>query len=392
MVKFGKKFFFEDGKSQPIRKSTRKTKAEKIKERSLALEKIKYYSKKMIPFILLIILVFGILLLTKTFTNKKKSAKSNNKEEEKLVPKIIDTIKIRINEEVPGIEGFVKNYDKVKTETDSITYDTNNFANNTYTAVGEYKVVIKINEKEYSARLIVKDTEAPVYALKDVTITEGSSYTINDFIQSCVDNSGKDCLLDYANIDSSRYTNPGTYEIKIIAKDLSGNKADVKTAKLTINAKPSNNNNNNNNKNNNNKKTTPTCEFGSSEIAAGKVLSYNVSKDNCAIDPEYSKTSTYITIPNKAAREEYEKLKTDLTNANITLKAMIEYDVLPVFNKAGTGLVGYETTFTIKKVTDECTKTSADGKKGYDNCEVVVKYNLTTNNKRSFSVNKLNLQ
>ena len=192
-------------------------------------------------------------------------------------------------------------------------------------------------------------------------------------------------------MNSGRYTNPGTYEIKIIAKDLSWNKADVKSAKLTINAKPNNNNNNKNN-NNNNKKNTQTCEFGTNEIASGKVLSYDVSKSGCAIDPEYSKTGTYITIPNKAAREEYTKLKTDITNANVTMTAYIEFNVLPVFNKAGTGLVGYETEFIVRNAKDECIKTDSKGNKSYDTCELVVKYNLTTNNKRSFSVNKLNLK
>ena len=87
MVKFGKKFFFEDGKSQPIKKTTRK-KETKIKEKSLILEKIKFYSKKMIPVVLILILVFGIILLTKSCNSKKKTSKnSDNKAEDKLTPK-----------------------------------------------------------------------------------------------------------------------------------------------------------------------------------------------------------------------------------------------------------------------------------------------------------------
>ena len=383
MVKFGKKFFFEDGKSQPIKKTTRK-KETKIKEKSLILEKIKFYSKKMIPVVLILILVFGIILLTKSCNSKKKTSKNNNnKAEDKLAPKIVDTIKIKINEQVPTIDKFVKNYDKVKTETDSITYDTSNFVNNAYTAVGEYKVIITINGINYSSRLIVKDTEAPEYSLKDVTITEGQSYSLNDFVVSCIDNSGKECALDYANMDYGRYTNPGTYEIKIVAKDLSGNKADVKSAKLIINAKQ---NTKPNNGGGNNKPSTQTCDYGSAEPANNQILAYSVAKNGCAIDPEYAKTGTYITVPNKAARNDLEQLKKDIENKNITATIKFELNVEPVFNKAGTGLVGYKAYI----IGHKCLKESCDIAKSGDT-ELIIKYYLNQNGKRQFEVNKLGL-
>lgn len=110
------------------------------------------------------------------------------------------------------------------------------------TGTGTYKVTIKNNKKTYTATLNVKDTKAPTFKTKDVTITEGDSVSIDNFIESCTDNSSTNCIYKYVDdkgneIDDIDKT-VGEHTIKLIAKDESGNKTESQEAKLVVNAKP----------------------------------------------------------------------------------------------------------------------------------------------------------
>lgn len=107
--------------------------------------------------------------------------------------------------------------------------------------VGSYKNIMsqeKLNNnidsitKKESTNL--KDTESPNLILKEVTINEGEQYSIDDFIDSCEDNSGNKCILSYSN--GIRYKIAGVYDIGIIARDQDDNKIE-KTTKLIIDRK-----------------------------------------------------------------------------------------------------------------------------------------------------------
>lgn len=380
MVKFGKKFFFneeEEKKETPKRREKKKT--VKKRDNKIILERIKYYSRRLLPFLLVLVLIIGLLFLIKSCSknSSKKKNSSDTKETKTIAPKIVKIINIKINEEVPSIERFVRNYDKVKTEHDSITYDQNNFVNNTYNAVGEYQVVIKINNKHYDAKIIVKDDEAPTFNLKNISINEGSSYSVNSFVENCTDNSGKECVIEFTDSAYGKYTTPGVYEVKIEAKDLNGNKAEAKTATITIVANP---------------KPTPTptptppkpvnktCEYGKNEINSNEIVTYYVTQDSCAVDIEYAKTSTYIAVPNNMAKKEQTQLENDLRNANVQVLVKFDYTITPVLNKAKTGLVGYKVTMSAYDYTNE------------DNPKLLVKYIIKSNGSRSYQVNTLNLK
>lgn len=78
-----------------------------------------------------------------------------------------------------------------------------------------------------------QDKEAPTLELKDVTIEKGRTYSLYDFVSSCIDNKSEDCDVAFASEDMNGFTEAGTYDITIKATDESGNET-VKTAKLTI--------------------------------------------------------------------------------------------------------------------------------------------------------------
>lgn len=381
MGKHKSKFFFEEVSKpeQPVKKEKKvkikekKPKKEKpIENRSNRKgisfygEKINYFFKKWLIVIILIILIIIIILFAKGCTNNKNNKKPKSPSEiNSTEPIVVDSISINLNQNVPTINEFVKNYEKIKKDTDSITYEQTNFLNNKYYAVGTYKVTIKLDEKEYTSRIVVLDKEAPTFAVKDVIITEGSYYTINDFVSSCSDNSGKECALSYEKNEYSNYTAPGVYNVSILAADLSGNTAKAQTAKLTINAKQVN------------PKPNTGCQYGSTQYTSNHTLTYSVVKNNCPIDSNYAKTDTYITVPEKMAKDDLIKVKNEINNKNISMKIQFSLSVIPILNNENKGLVGYAAYISGVNV---------------DTKKTVLSYDLNPNGSRKYIINELGLK
>lgn len=371
MVKYNKKFFFgENSKSKTPKFKEKKPKDKRSNRKGISFygEKINYFFKSWLIVIILIVFIVILVLFVRGCSNndKQKNARTPN-QINSSEPIIIDSITLNLNEEVPTIDKFVKNYDRVKTETDIITYDENNLVNNKYNVVGSYKVNITIDNKTYTSRIVVVDKEPPVFAVKDVTITEGEFYTINDFVTSCSDNSGKECAISYEKPEYGKATSPGTYTIAIIASDLSGNTAEVQRAKLVIKAK----------------QTTPTpkpntknCQYGSTSYTSDHVITYSVIKNNCPVDGNYAKTDTYITTPFKTAQDDLEKLKKEIEAKNISMKIKFDLTVIPILNNEKTGLIGYAAYIS-------GTNTATN--------KVVVSYDINPNGTRKYTINELGL-
>lgn len=379
MVKYNKKFFFNVNDTSSNKTPKRRSKKnESNASLGLFAEKFKYFFRKLLPFIGLLVLILLIIIYVKGCSDnqkKRQEIKDKQKQNETLEPKIIDTININLNDTVPGIDRFVRNYSKIKTDTDTITYEETNFVDSKYDSVGEYKVTINLNGKEYTSRIIVSDKEAPTLALKEVIITEGEFYAINDFISSCSDNSGKDCAFNYADEQYGKYTAAGTYDISIIASDLSGNKTDAQNTKLTIKAKETPSNGGSGKKSGGSKNTG--CQYGDATSPVSTPLTYSLVKNGCAIDPAYAKTSTYITIPESMGRTDLAKLKDDFTRSGISAEIQTEFNVIPIFNTTGKGLIGYQVEIIASN-----NKTK----------EVLEHYYLNSNKTRTYVVNKLNFK
>ena len=102
---------------------------------------------------------------------------------------------------------------------------------------GKYNVTIAIGKDQYATSLNVIDDEAPKLIAKDFEIYEDENYSVNDFVESCSDNSQIECNIDYLNtslVDYSKFTEPGTYQIKLAAYDRSNNRSEPSTVNLTI--------------------------------------------------------------------------------------------------------------------------------------------------------------
>ena len=64
-----------------------------------------------------------------------------------------------------------------------------------------------------------KDNEAPILELKDVTIEKGHTYSLYDFVSSCIDNKSDDCNLVFSSEEMTNFTEIGTYDITVKATD-----------------------------------------------------------------------------------------------------------------------------------------------------------------------------
>ena len=408
MVKFGKKFFFNEDddsskKTSPKKSPSKKSKKSKksdfsLKEKiSFFLNKLSYILKKILPFIIIAIVILLIIIGLKACNNKSKNKKKPNNDTiiKAVEPKFYDEIKISLGDEIPTKDKLIKNYEKFSDEEIKINVDNAKVVNNKFTEVGEYEINVKVNEYEKNIKVVVKDTTPPTLKLKDVTIQEGKTYKISDFIESCSDDSKETCIYEYVDNNQSNIKAVGTYDIKIVAFDKYENKSKEETAKLTINAKatptptptptpsptptptptptPS-------------PTPTPTptptpkpvenkCQYGNDSYnTKSYVLAYVVSKNGCAIDPTIAKTDKYIESPRKISKTDYNKLIKDLEKLDLDMEISYRSFINPIFNTTNEGFVGYQINITLT-----------------GNNTTLVEYSLKPDGSRVFKTNKIGL-
>lgn len=165
------------------------------------------------------------------------AVKGGGKADPVLDPK--DKITIELGGSLPETKDLFDKFENFDIE--DIQIDDSNV---NYNVVGTYMINISAQNGTPSTIICdIVDTTAPVLILKDVAIMEGAPYKVQDFVESCVDNSQKECVISFYTeaadpdgniIDYSSFTEPNTYQVQIIATDEYLNKTDVQIANLTI--------------------------------------------------------------------------------------------------------------------------------------------------------------
>jgi len=246
------------------------------------------------------------------------------------------------------------------------------------TNIGEYKIIInsKKLDKEKTVTLKVEDTIAPTLKIKDLIITENTAYKIEDFIESCNDNSKLACSYEYANekdVDYSNYTKAGEYPIKLLAKDSSNNQTEIIETKLTIKKKATNN-----------KTEKPkTCEYGDLNYSDSYVIATRINNNKCAISAKEASDLGYKPgiVHNKKLVKEIQTAYLKNIIDKMNLDGEIVYDITygPVFNTSNKGVVGYYLLSEARQTIDGKTTT-------------IARYFIDENGNRVWKVNILNLK
>ena len=108
-------------------------------------------------------------------------------------------------------------------EQDLVVNDVYEAVNKLHT-LKNYTINIKYQNQKLKKKVIVKDTTAPVFnEINEVSFEEGTeNYDFNQEIKA-IDLSNVDLQYDLSSLDINK---AGNYQIKVFAKDSSGNQAE----------------------------------------------------------------------------------------------------------------------------------------------------------------------
>ena len=243
---------------------------------------------------------------------KEKESSNIQTNEEKI--NIKENVEVEINSEVLNIKNFFENSNFSDGEINYFESDKKIKFDTKYNKIGSFKVVMKINDKNYETTLNVVDKLAPTLKLKELTITLGDKFEINSFVESCTDNSEEDCILSYK--ENKKYTKVGTYDVTIIAKDKSDNVVEETTKLIVKNKKTTNETQTNNNNNNNNKVKFVKEETES--VKETKELKYGT-----ILNSWHVKTYKLYSDGSKKTVNEYTHYEVDGTNFNAKTSDML---------------------------------------------------------------------
>lgn len=264
---------------------------------------------------IIVIVLLGIILFI--FLEKKdiKEKESSNIQTNEEKINIKENVEVEINSEVLNIKNFFENSNFSDGEINYFESDKKIKFDTKYNKIGSFKVVIKINDKNYETTLNVVDKLAPTLKLKELTITLGDKFEINSFVESCTDNSEEDCILSYK--ENKKYTKVGTYDVTIIAKDKSDNVVEETTKLIVKNKKTTNETQTNNNNNNNNNKVKFVKEETES-VKETKELKYGT-----ILNSWHVKTYKLYSDGSKKTVNEYTHYEVDGTNFNAKTSDML---------------------------------------------------------------------
>lgn len=237
------------------------------------------------------------------------------------------------------------------------------------TKIGTYEVTVKTSNSNYKTVVNIVDTTSPSLVLKNVTLNPFRFYTVNDFVESCSDNSGEECNIafytesvdkDGKKIDYSNLITEGKHDIKIIAKDSSGNET-LKDAKLTIG------------NSNNNEQPKEECNYGDDTYDESQyIMASKVAVNGCALNIALYNDNALASNINKLMSTETLRIKKDLDILNPDGTIALNRTINVILNNAGTGMVGYELRITVTLTKNKKSETIADYKVDADGKRIFI--------------------
>lgn len=168
--------------------------------------------------IVIVVIVGGIYYLTR---EEKIELSLKNKKE--ILVEYGNTVQYSFDDLIQTKDIDRDKLKEIKKET-KITDNLKNEDQKDYPAIGNYTINIKYQDQKLKKKVIVKDTTAPVFnEINEVSFEEGTeNYDFNQEIKA-TDLSNIDLQYDLSSLDINK---AGDYQIKVFAKDSSGNQAE----------------------------------------------------------------------------------------------------------------------------------------------------------------------
>lgn len=176
--------------------------------------------------ILLTVLFIGVLYLVLIRPLFKK-----NTPLVKIKNGVVEELELDLGSRIPSIDKFIKKKG-IKGDI-KVYYDDWLVESDVLTEVGVYHVVITTSDKEYYSTITVKDTTPPILKVRDLTIGVNQHYDPSSFVESCVDNSNRNCTFYFSDEAMQNYSSAGEYKVRVIARDDAFNEVE-KSVKLII--------------------------------------------------------------------------------------------------------------------------------------------------------------
>lgn len=236
-------------------------------------------------------------------------------------------------------------------------------------SIGSFAEATKINNTDYTIKVKLVCGSESDYVIDTVSFEDNSSDIIDN------DNINTDDNINNDNTGTNTSTNNTTNNTNK-NPSTSGNKTNTSTTTkkpiTNVTTKPSTNTSNSN-------KVINTCTYGSKDYTSTYPLAY-VIPGNCAVSKSDYYKAEYSNKVSSITATEYKKLNNEIvalkskTGANLYTE---NPDYFAVYNKANTGLVGYQILFTMKQKVNYTVK-------------VVYQYYLDTNGNRKVVIDKRN--
>ncbi len=322
-------------------------------------------------------LIIFILIIVIATSGSKKEAKAQLKDE----------LTIEINSSLPSKNDLFSVLENVDDNDITVDFDAIDLSQ-----IGSYTVHSEVKNMGDGYTLVhVVDTTKPELSLvSSHTIKENETYNVNDFVTNCSDNSNTQCITEFYSLDTDSngkvinygaYTTAGTYIIKIVAKDESGNISEPVNSQLIIEKSQSVN------------PKPQTCKYGDLTVDSQYLdypLGYIVGDkiNNCSINKNLQKDDNllnqveqyYTKDFDNFNKEAKEKLKKEI-NSDVTVE--LKPTVFPLFNTNLKGLVGYSILMNVYLTTKDNPTPSEEN--------LIAKYYLKTDSSRQYIVNKYNI-
>ena len=188
--------------------------------------------KKRTKLIIIIAVTAAVLAAAVTAFILVKNNKTPAPEPEKEEIKVKEQVTAEIMTDVLSAKDFFENLPEDKELQIKYSFDGQDVVfSEKYDKTGYFKVTLTDGETEYDSILCVKDTTPPVLVTKDLEIETETDFQEYILVESCTDNSGKDCT--YSIKDAPDFSKPGEYNIILVATDESGNSTEA-PVKITV--------------------------------------------------------------------------------------------------------------------------------------------------------------